>query len=248
MSNINDIRIINRFFNNGLNKRSLKSYFEDKRNNDFRILEFICLHHPNKKLILYLFHKIDINIKNDCGRTILHVLCKMTSNKKIIKLLLENGADVNSKDINDMTPFHYLCQYNPDKKIMELLLDFGADINATDINNWTALFYACYNHKRKDLILFLLDHDADILKKDNFNWSVIQYACKFFYYKEELVITLLENGASITENEIDRLIKNNKRKKILKTYLNKNKDKIFTIVKKCNVLIDDICFLLVSYV
>lgn len=50
--------------------------------------------------------KADIDVKDENGRTPLHLAC-MNKHFEIAKILIENGADVNVIDNEGKTPLHY---------------------------------------------------------------------------------------------------------------------------------------------
>ena len=52
---------------------------------------------------------VDVNQKNDEGRTPLHLAAGI-SNKKIAELLIEKGANINSKDKRGLTPLDYAVE------------------------------------------------------------------------------------------------------------------------------------------
>ena len=84
---------------------------------------------------------IDVNAKNDCGETPLHIACKKNL-PEIVTLLLDNGADINSQAEYEKTALHIACtQKSP--KIITLLLENNADINSQDYFKQTPLHLAC---------------------------------------------------------------------------------------------------------
>jgi ankyrin repeat protein len=71
---------------------------------------FIPIILKNKKLISLLVNsKIDLNIKNELGKTALHMAASTRLPElDIIKILIENGSDVNALDNKGNSPFNFL--------------------------------------------------------------------------------------------------------------------------------------------
>ena len=69
----------------------------------------------------------DVNAKNKWGRTPLHLSVGI-GDKKIVELLISNGANVNGRDKAGWTALNWA----ENKEIAELLISKGADVNATD--------------------------------------------------------------------------------------------------------------------
>ncbi|MEO0202771.1 MAG: ankyrin repeat domain-containing protein [candidate division WOR-3 bacterium] len=69
----------------------------------------------------------DINIKNNNGKTPLHIAVE-NEYEDIVKLLLEKNVDVNIKDNEGNTPLHKAVK-NGNYFIIKELLKFGADKN-----------------------------------------------------------------------------------------------------------------------
>ncbi|EAY17898.1 hypothetical protein TVAG_225240 [Trichomonas vaginalis G3] len=73
----------------------------------------------NLNLYEYLLnHGANINAKNRCDETVLHVVTK-ENNKKMVKYLLSHGADPDIQDKTRSTPFHYAVEKN-DTELVEL--------------------------------------------------------------------------------------------------------------------------------
>ena len=85
----------------------------------------------------YLADGVDVNAKDDWGKTPLHSTAEMRR-KEIAELLIANGADVNAKDSWGITPLQYATA-NDQKETVELLIAEGADVNAKDQKGKTPL-------------------------------------------------------------------------------------------------------------
>jgi len=103
---------------------------------------------------------VDVNAKDDDGRTPLHYAAKYAT-KEVVELLIPNGADVNAKDRFGFTPLREAAWYGH-KEIAELLLDKGADVDAKDNNGgWIPLHYAAQKG-HKEIAELLISKGADV--------------------------------------------------------------------------------------
>lgn len=62
--------------------------------------------------------------------------------KKIITLLIENGADINHRDVDGVTTLMSVSQFKRRINLVRFLLAAGANKNIKDINNKKACDYA----------------------------------------------------------------------------------------------------------
>ena len=102
---------------------------------------------------------VDVNAKDNDGRTPLHYAAKYAT-KQVVELLIPNGADVNAKDEDGWTPLHFAAT----KEIVELLINEGADVNAKNKWGGTPLHAAATNGK-KETVELLIAADADVNAK-----------------------------------------------------------------------------------
>ena len=82
---------------------------------------------------------MDVNTKNDRGRTPLHDAAE-EGQKEIAELFIAAGADVNAKNNLGGTPLHEAAA-SGHKEIVEVLITKGANVNAY-IGGWTSLHLA----------------------------------------------------------------------------------------------------------
>ncbi|XP_043941678.1 acyl-CoA-binding domain-containing protein 6 [Protopterus annectens] len=76
---------------------------------------------------------VDVNLKDEEGRTLLHWACDR-GYRELASVLLEHNADINSQDNEGQTALHYAsaCEF---ADVVELLLAFGADPTIQDQDN-----------------------------------------------------------------------------------------------------------------
>ncbi|XP_038614525.1 acyl-CoA-binding domain-containing protein 6 [Tachyglossus aculeatus] len=74
--------------------------------------------------------KVDVNVKDEEGRALLHWACDR-GHKELVSVLLQFTADINSQDNEGQTALHYAsaCEF---LDIVELLLQSGADPTLRD--------------------------------------------------------------------------------------------------------------------
>ncbi|MDP7135588.1 MAG: ankyrin repeat domain-containing protein, partial [Planctomycetota bacterium] len=74
---------------------------------------------------------MDVNGRDNWGRTVLHKASGWQGQREIVELLISNGADVNAKRSDGAIPLHYAVYYDRMENV-EILLSKGADLNAKD--------------------------------------------------------------------------------------------------------------------
>ncbi|WP_187146164.1 ankyrin repeat domain-containing protein [Elusimicrobium minutum] len=84
---------------------------------------------------------IDLDLKDNNGRTPLFYTAGQTRSEKTINFLVENGADINVQDNNGVTPL-LLAISKKDDILTNKLLDAKADVNLADFNGFTPLMMA----------------------------------------------------------------------------------------------------------
>lgn len=86
---------------------------------------------------------VDMNAKDEEGRTVLHVAAANNDDEAICRLV-ELGAKRKLQDHNGQTALHTAAAAG-NTRVVELLLELAADINAKDKAGWTAVSHAEFN-------------------------------------------------------------------------------------------------------
>jgi ankyrin repeat protein len=115
-----------------------------------RILKGGLLRRPRKG--------VEVNAKDDMGRTPLHVAARAGC-REICALLLEHGADANIRDVRRQTPLAEALAHG-NAETVELLLEHGADVSAKDRHGRTPLVLAALMG-RVEVCALLLKHGAN---------------------------------------------------------------------------------------
>lgn len=106
----------------------------DKNRKKWTVLHIVCANNYKYKIsmVKLLFkYGADVNIKNNCGHTALHIASTYSDKENsvnVVKLLLQNGANVNMEDNSGYTPLLLVSRYfNMDnsQEIIKLLLQYG---------------------------------------------------------------------------------------------------------------------------
>ena len=121
----------------------------------------------------YLADGVDVNAKDDWGKTPLHSTAEMRR-KEIAELLIANGAEVNAKDSWGITPLHYATA-NDHKETVELLIAEGAEVNVKDKYDGTPLHSATAND-HKEIAELLIAEGADVNAKDDKGRTPLDWA------------------------------------------------------------------------
>lgn len=143
---------------------------------------------------ILLDHGIDVNIKNENGNTLLHLVSNSCNDcKSFVKLLLERGADANAKNDTGDTPLYLACKNGYSGCVKLIIKKSKCSIkNGTED---TPLHLACKygHHKVVDILL----HSCS-LNINELNWykeTPLCLAC--ICGNIEIVKSLLKYGANI---------------------------------------------------
>jgi len=128
------------------------------------------------------------------------------ANRKVLNLLMENGASLNELDLNAPDPTGrtplYAALAEGRVELAELLIEHGAYLGKAELNKKnkegkTPLHFAVEKGSMK-VIKYLLEHGADINAKDKYDWPPL-----FYSPTEEILSFLLLKGASLKGVNLD---------------------------------------------
>jgi ankyrin repeat protein len=144
-----------------------------------------------------LLTKVDVNVKDDIGFTPLNYAI-LKNDKKIIGILIKNGADINGELIRAVK--------DEDAEKIKLLIELGADVNAEysftysyhDYKNVNVLFQAVLNNNL-EIINILIEAGVDVNKRDGDRKTPLFYVSD--PRAEEMIKILCKAGADINAQD-----------------------------------------------
>jgi ankyrin repeat protein len=162
--------------------------------------------HRDVAILTYLLSQkgVDGNIKDQFGKTLLHLACCYINALplNVFKLLIETkGCDINVQDNYQDTPLHNaLCYFDPNdggdiNVLMYLLSQRGINGNIKDQFGKTLLHLACCYINALSLNVFKVlieTHDADVDVQDNYQDTPLHYALCYFDPNKNGIITVLQ--------------------------------------------------------
>ncbi len=121
---------------------------------------FVSIKYGNSSKYYSLIDRVDINIRNSSGDTLLHVA--IASRKfDIAEDLIHREIDINIVNTDGQSAAHYLSYY-PNENLTKRLLEKGIIVNLQDRWGNTPFWYAIYNGKGNySLVKLFMDFGAD---------------------------------------------------------------------------------------
>lgn len=117
--------------------------------------------------------KVDLNKKNQYGRTFLHDSV-ILGDHEMAKILIENGANINIRDNKNRNVLYDALSYNHEGFIDYLLSLDGFELNHYDMDNNTLLHHKSVKDNEK-LAIKLIDKGADPTLEDKDGMSFLNY-------------------------------------------------------------------------
>lgn len=127
---------------------------------------------------------------------------------EVIKEILNNGVDIDLTDSYGRTALCCAAQ-SQQLDLVKFLLANGASVNSASKHGISPLMNLCYGNnkqmERLKIIRNLIENGVDINKKDYHGETALRRATGAYNYNEQIIITLLENGASDYYNSSDSI-------------------------------------------
>lgn len=181
------------------------AHINDTDNEQLTALHLACLYGKHEIINLLLSkevnanHQLNVNAKDDKGRTPLMFLCSPDELRSAMQLIIA-GADVHAQNMDGNTPLMIASKLGNLKLVTFLLLTKEAKANEVDLNGQSALLFAC-QYGYYDIAKRLIDSRAQVNQKDNLGQTALMIACA--YGHEKIVRLLLEAKANVNETEMD---------------------------------------------
>ncbi len=142
---------------------------------------------PEEIIRLLFMNDVDVNAKDEKGRTVLH-RAAISDHPKLVQLLLDRGADVNQPGGSLGSTALHDAIYKGSVATALVLLENNADIQATASNGWTPLHCASYSGNTR-LVDLLIKKGANV-EAQAILWATPLHVA-IFYGKVEVVEQLI---------------------------------------------------------
>ena len=142
-----------------------------------------------ERLIYFLKYRVNVDIQDNDGRTVIHKAV-IANNLIVVEKLLTKKADLSIRDVHGRTALHH-TQWYGNYKIARWLIAAGADMNLPDNSGFTLLNYAAiFGHAK--LVVALIASGVLMYNRNPKNRKVAQ----FFKDREKRLDKLLRSNIS----------------------------------------------------
>ena len=142
-----------------------------------------------ERLIYFLKYRVNVDIQDNDGRTVIHKAV-IANNLVVVEKLLTKKADLSIRDVHGRTALHH-TQWHGNYKIARWLIAAGADMNLSDNSGFTLLNYAAiFGHTK--LVVALIASGVLMYNRNPKNKKVAQ----FFKDREKRLDKLLRSNIS----------------------------------------------------
>ncbi|KAJ8669348.1 hypothetical protein QAD02_000607 [Eretmocerus hayati] len=134
---------------------------------EFRTPLHVVINNPGSNatdtIKFLLDHGADIEARDACLNTPLHLSLEFEIRNDIIELLVAHGAEINVQNDYGNTPLHFASENGDSSKVIAFLLKIGADINIENVEGYTPLSYVCEilegsGYAQDKIVLTLIRH------------------------------------------------------------------------------------------
>lgn len=146
---------------------------------------------------LLLWKGVDVNARDCCRRTALHLACQSHHKniRSIVNLLLSGGAKVNIQNEWGETPLHVAC-WSKNEYLVGVLLKNDANLDLVNNKDMTPLhIVARLKVEDPSLANAVLDSHTAVNAVNSQGWSSLHFACSFMTM--ETVCAILNKGGDV---------------------------------------------------
>jgi ankyrin repeat protein len=178
------------------------NYKSPRYEGGFSLLHWVCIEADSSDyaqdcLRLLKCYEVDVNIKDDLGRTPLHYAAS-SDNLSVVSLLIESGAELDAQDNDGQTPLYMALTEGYYYETVWTLLDNGASVELENANGETALHLAVRNDYWENLVEVLVEKEVNIDAKNNQGETPLLVAIKWKNLVSILEY-LIDNGADVMD-------------------------------------------------
>lgn len=123
-----------------------------------------------------------------------------------IQQIIDRGANILLRDLNGRTLLHIAIEENVDFDIFSYLIEYGANTEAPDMYGNTPLMFAV-EFAALDKANLLLQYNVDVSATNTEGETALYLASQIKGHKE-IIMALLKNVSSISDENIDKIILN----------------------------------------
>ncbi|TCL06544.1 ankyrin repeat domain-containing protein [Sodalis ligni] len=153
-----------------------------------------------KKLLI---NKATVELKNNDGKTALHLAVEYNASNTIIDQLCVFYQKLNVDDKKGRTPF-MIASYYGNLALMDSFFNKGVDVDHVDVNGWTALMHAV-DCRKEEVVKKLCSYGANV----NFTTLYQRSALLIAFEKKDkiMALALIKAGAVMPNEEIKHWLK-----------------------------------------
>ncbi|MCL1940944.1 MAG: ankyrin repeat domain-containing protein [Synergistaceae bacterium] len=178
--------------------------------NDYTPLLFAAAVDSSSEVVSLLIEKgADVNARMNDGFTALMLAAEISNDPEVLNILIRGKADVNDVNADGFTALMLAAYHNINPGMSKALIQGGADVNAKTDDGVTPLMLAVSNNPRA--VPVLIKEGADI----NARYISGETALSFAIEKAkgpEAVSFLLKSGATVSENDVQLALENERLK------------------------------------
>jgi ankyrin repeat protein len=160
------------------------------------IFSAYCMNCGFKNLLQY---NPNLNLQNNDGNTVLHILSSIPSREEDVKLLISKGVDINIKNNIGNTPLMRSIYVINNHNNIRILLQAGANPNIKTKHGFSCLMELTRIHNSYLIFKDFLQYGADVHYTDDENDTVLSWLCIYAakFNNENILDLLIKAGSNV---------------------------------------------------